>query len=60
MYDNLTIKISIDLIAQYKEQYVKDYYKIQMRNMPVRWMAPEALHYGKYVKKRILYLIMCN
>lgn len=49
MYDNLTIKISIDLIAQYKEQYVKDYYKIQMRNMPVRWMAPEALHYGKYV-----------
>jgi hypothetical protein len=48
MSDNLTIKISLDLIGQYKEQYAKDYYKIQMRSMPVRWMAPEALQFGKY------------
>lgn len=48
MSDNLTIKISIDLIAQYKEVYAKDYYKFQMKTMPVRWMAPEALLYGRY------------
>jgi len=48
MSDNLTIKISIDLVAQYKECYAKDYYKFQMKNLPVRWMAPEALLYGRY------------
>ncbi|CAF0723445.1 unnamed protein product [Brachionus calyciflorus] len=48
MSDNLTIKISIDLIAQYKETYAKDYYKFQMKTLPVRWMAPEALLYGRY------------
>lgn len=48
MSDNLTIKISIDLVAQYKEQYAKDYYRLHMRNIPVRWIAPEALQYGKY------------
>ena len=48
MSDNLTIKISIDPIAQYKESYARDYYKFQMKTMPVRWMAPEALLYGRY------------
>ena len=48
MADNLTIKISIDLIAQYKEQYAKDYYKFQMKMLPVRWMPPESLLYGRY------------
>lgn len=47
MSDNMTIKISLDLVAQYKEQYAKDYYRIQMRNIPVRWSAPETLQYGK-------------
>ncbi|RNA44300.1 tyrosine- kinase transmembrane receptor ROR1-like isoform X1 [Brachionus plicatilis] len=48
MSDNLTVKISIDLIAQYKEAYAKDYYKFQTKTMPVRWMAPEALLYARY------------
>lgn len=48
MSDSLTVKISIDTIAQYKEQYAKDYYRLQMRNIPVRWIAPEALQTGKY------------
>jgi serine/threonine protein kinase len=47
--DNLTIKISIDLLAQYKEQYAKDYYKFQMKNLPIRWMAPEAFLLGRCV-----------
>ena len=48
MSDNLTIKISIDLIAQYKECYAKDYYKFQSKMLPVRWMPPESLLYGRY------------
>lgn len=48
MSDNLTIKISIDLLAQTKECYSRDYYKFQMKTLPVRWMAPEALLYGRY------------
>lgn len=48
MSDNLTVKISIDLIAQYKDTYAKDYYKFQMKMLPVRWMPPESLLYGRY------------
>jgi serine/threonine protein kinase len=51
MSDNLTIKISIDLIAQYKETYAKDYYKFQMKTLPVRWMSPESLLYGRYTQQ---------
>lgn len=47
MSDNLTVKISIDLIAQYKELYSKDYYKFQSKMLPVRWMSPESLLYGR-------------
>jgi len=51
MADNLTVKISIDLIAQYKEQYSKDYYKFQMKMLPVRWMPTESLLYGRYTQQ---------
>ncbi len=47
MSDNLTVKISIDLIAQYKEIYAKDYYKFQSKILPIRWMSPESLLYGR-------------
>ena len=47
MSDNLTVKISIDLIAQYKDIYSKDYYKFQSKMLPVRWMSPESLLYGR-------------
>jgi hypothetical protein len=49
--DNLTCKISIDLIAQYKEQYAKDYYKLHTKPLPVRWMSPESLLYGRYTQQ---------
>ena len=51
MSDNLTIKISIDLVAQYKEAYSRDYYKFQMKTLPVRWMSPESLLYGRYTQQ---------
>ena len=51
MSDNLTVKISIDLVAQYKEAYAKDYYKFQMKTLPVRWMSPESLLYGRYTQQ---------
>jgi serine/threonine protein kinase len=51
MSDNLTIKISIDLIAQYKDSYAKDYYKFQNKPLPVRWMSPESLLYGRYTQQ---------
>jgi hypothetical protein len=46
--DNLTVKISLDLVAQYKDSYSKDYYKFQNKMLPIRWMAPECLAYGRY------------
>jgi hypothetical protein len=49
--DNLTCKISIDLVAQYKEQYAKDYYKLHTKPLPVRWMSPESLLYGRYTQQ---------
>jgi serine/threonine protein kinase len=51
MSDNLTCKISIDLCGQYKEQYSRDYYKFQSRLLPVRWMSPESLLYGRYTQQ---------
>jgi hypothetical protein len=51
MNDTLTVKISIDLVAQYKETYNKDYYKFQMKLLPVRWMSPECLLYGRYAQQ---------
>lgn len=51
MSDNLTIKLSIDLVAQYKDAYAKDYYKFQMKTLPVRWMSPESLLYGRYTQQ---------
>ncbi len=51
MSDTLTVKISIDLVAQYKEAYNRDYYKFQMKLLPVRWMSPECLLYGRYAQQ---------
>ena len=48
MGDNLTIKISD--IGQYKEKYAKDYYKFQNKLLPVRWMSPESLLFGRYAQ----------
>lgn len=48
MGDNLLIKIS-DL-GQYKEKYAKDYYKFQNKLLPVRWMSPESLLFGRYAQ----------
>jgi hypothetical protein len=51
MSDTLTIKISVDLVGQYGEQYARDYYKFQGKLLPVRWMAPECLLYGRYTQQ---------
>ena len=51
MSDTMTVKISVDLVAQYKEQYSPDYYKFQMKLLPVRWMSPESLLYGRYAQQ---------
>ena len=48
MSDNLTCKISIDLVGQYKDAYARDYYKFQTKTLPVRWMSPESLLYGRF------------
>ena len=48
MSDNLTVKISIDLVGACKEQYARDYYKFQSKPLPVRWMAPESLAYARH------------
>ena len=48
MGDNLMIKISD--IGQYKEKYTKDYYKFQNKLLPVRWMSPESLLFGRYAQ----------
>jgi serine/threonine protein kinase len=44
--DNLLVKLTD--IAQYTDKYTKDYYKLQNKCLPVRWMAPESLLFGRY------------
>lgn len=49
--DRLTIKISD--FGQYREKYSSDYYRHQSKNglsslLPIRWMPPEAILYGRY------------
>lgn len=53
MGDNLSVKISD--IAQFKECYAKDYYKFQNRVLPVRWMSPESLLFGRYAQDTDIY-----
>jgi hypothetical protein len=48
MGDNLLVKISD--IGQYKDKYAKDYYKFQNKLLPVRWMSPESLLFGRYAQ----------
>ena len=45
--DNLTIKISDFGLS--RDVYSSDYYRVQSQSLlPVRWMAPEAVLYGKF------------
>ncbi|XP_078223298.1 tyrosine-protein kinase transmembrane receptor ROR2 isoform X5 [Callithrix jacchus] len=47
VYDKLTVKIS-DL-GLFREVYAADYYKLLGNSLlPIRWMAPEAITYGKF------------
>ncbi|GIY68764.1 NT-3 growth factor receptor [Caerostris darwini] len=45
--DNLTVKISD--FGMSRDIYTSDYYKVGgSRMMPIRWMAPESITYGKF------------
>uniref|UniRef100_G1QHZ8 Receptor tyrosine kinase like orphan receptor 2 n=1 Tax=Nomascus leucogenys TaxID=61853 RepID=G1QHZ8_NOMLE len=47
VYDKLNVKIS-DL-GLFREVYAADYYKLLGNSLlPIRWMAPEAIMYGKF------------
>nr|XP_030688401.1 tyrosine-protein kinase transmembrane receptor ROR2 isoform X2 [Globicephala melas] len=47
VYDKLTVKIS-DL-GLFREVYSADYYKLTgSALLPIRWMSPEAIMYGKF------------
>ncbi|XP_011803419.1 PREDICTED: tyrosine-protein kinase transmembrane receptor ROR2 [Colobus angolensis palliatus] len=47
VYDKLNVKIS-DL-GLFREVYAADYYKLLGNSLlPIRWMAPEAVVYGKF------------
>ncbi|XP_043943956.1 tyrosine-protein kinase transmembrane receptor ROR2 [Protopterus annectens] len=47
VYDKLNVKIS-DL-GLFREVYSADYYKFMGNSLlPIRWMSPEAIVYGKY------------
>ena len=47
VYDKLTVKIS-DL-GLFREVYSADYYKLTGNALlPIRWMSPEAIMYGKF------------
>ncbi|OCT97975.1 tyrosine-protein kinase transmembrane receptor ROR2 isoform X1 [Xenopus laevis] len=47
VFDKLSIKIS-DL-GLFREVYSADYYKLMGNSMlPIRWMSPEAITYGKF------------
>ncbi|XP_006903373.1 PREDICTED: tyrosine-protein kinase transmembrane receptor ROR2-like [Elephantulus edwardii] len=47
MFDKLTVKIS-DL-GLFREVYSADYYKLIGNSfLPIRWMSPEAIMYGKF------------
>jgi len=45
--DNLTVKISDFGLS--RDVYSSDYYRVQSKSLlPVRWMPPEAIMYGKF------------
>ncbi|KAH0628181.1 hypothetical protein JD844_009021 [Phrynosoma platyrhinos] len=47
VFDKLNVKIS-DL-GLFREVYSADYYKLMGNNpLPIRWMSPEAIMYGKF------------
>ncbi|XP_062064567.1 tyrosine-protein kinase transmembrane receptor ROR2 isoform X3 [Lepus europaeus] len=47
VYDKLAVKIS-DL-GLFREVYAADYYKLMGSSLlPIRWMSPEAIMYGKF------------
>lgn len=45
--DNLTVKISDFGLS--RDIYSSDYYRVQSKSLlPVRWMPPESILYGKF------------